>query len=58
MYNIYIGKTNGELCPVSATLAYMASRGPKPGLFFQFEDGTPLTKAKFSSSLQVALQEI
>ena len=56
--HIYIGKTDGELCPVSATLAYMASRGPKPGPFFQFKDGTPLTKAKFSSSIRVALQEI
>ena len=36
----------------------MANRGPKLGLFFQFKDGTSLTKAKFSSSIQVSLQEI
>ena len=48
--HIYIGKTGGELCPVLATLTYMASRGPKPGPFFKFKDGKPLTKAKFSSS--------
>ena len=51
----YIGKTGGELCPVSATLA---SRGPKPGPFFKFKDGKPLTKAKFSSSIRGALQRI
>lgn len=56
--NIYIGKTGDELCPVSATLAYMESRGPNPGPFFKFKDNTPLTKAKFSSLIRAALQEI
>ena len=56
--HIYIGKKGGELCPVSATLTYMASRGPKPGPFFKFKDGKPLTTAKFSSSIREALQRI
>ena len=56
--HIYIGKTGGKLCLVSATLIYMASRGPKPGPFFKFKDGKPLTRAKFSSSIREALQRI
>ena len=56
--HIYIGKTGGKLCSVSATLTYMASRGPKPGPFLKFKDGKSLTKAKFSSSIREALQRI
>ena len=56
--HIYIGRTGGELCPVLATLTYMASRGPEPGPFFKFKDDTPLTKAKFSSSIREALLRI
>ena len=41
-----------------ATLTYMASRGPEPGPFFKFKDDTPLTKAKFSSSIREALLRI
>jgi len=36
----------------------MASRGPEPGPFFKFKDDTPLTKAKFSSSIREALLRI
>ena len=32
---IYVGKTEGVLCPVTAVTAYMASRGDKMGPFFQ-----------------------
>lgn len=56
--HIYVGRTGGELCPVTATLAYMASRGPSPGPFFKFQNDKPLTKAKFSSLIRETLQEI
>ena len=55
---VYIGKTNSKLCPVSAILTYMASRGPTQGPFFKFKDKTPLTKAKFSYLIWEALQEL
>ena len=32
---VYVGKTEGVLCPVTAVTAYMASRGNKMGPFFQ-----------------------
>ena len=40
---IYIGRTNCELCPVAAVLAYMRRRGPSPGPLFRFADGKPLS---------------
>ena len=43
--NIYIGKTNNSLCPVSALLNYLIMRGTAPGLLFRFKNGSPLTKA-------------
>ena len=32
--NVFIGRTNDELCPVAAAIAYMAVRGSSPGPFF------------------------
>jgi len=40
--DVYIGKTSGSLCPVTAILQYMVIRGSKEGIFFQFQDGHPL----------------
>ena len=53
--SIYIGKTGNHLCPVMALLNYLVLRGNSPGSFFQFQDGTPLTKARFVSGFQSAL---
>lgn len=50
--NICIGRTNSPLCPVSAILAYLVARGNQPGILFHFQDGTPLTKAKFTHSFR------
>ena len=52
---IYIGRTDDELCPVAAILAYMVKRGDDPGAFFRFKDGSPLTKARFVSYVRDAL---
>jgi len=38
---VYLGRTNGDLCPVSAILTYMVQRGPEKGPFFWF------TKSRF-----------
>ena len=44
------------LCPVAVVLAYMAVRGPGSGPFFRFNDGTPLTRAKFVVKVREALK--
>ena len=40
---VFIGRTNNELCPVAAMLAYLAVRGFDRGPLFRSEDGQPLT---------------
>ena len=37
--SIYLGRSQTDLCPVSAVLAYMVLRGATPGPFFFFADG-------------------
>ena len=56
--DIYIGKTDDPLCPVTATMAYMAIRGPTPGAFFKLSNGHPLTKSAFTSKIRAGLQAI
>ena len=42
---VVLGKTNDDLCPVMALLEYLAKRRGHPGALFQWQDGTPLSKA-------------
>ena len=53
---VYLGRTNSELCPVAAVLAYMVERQSSPGPFFKFVDGRYLTRARFVSEIRAALQ--
>ena len=53
--NVYVGTTGNALCPITAMLHYMVARGPGPGPFFKFEDGSPLTWAKFVVKVKEAL---
>ena len=55
--DIYVGRTNNELCPVAAILAYVASRGDDSGFLFKFEDGHLLTKDRFISHMRLALSD-
>ena len=50
-----LGKTNDELCPVTALLQYLVRRGGRPGPLFQWQDRTPLSKAKFVEVVQQGL---
>ena len=34
---VYVSRTGCQICPVAATLAYMASGGSQEGAFFQFK---------------------
>ena len=56
--DVFVGRTEQELCPVSAVLAYMAVRGAKPGPLFQFKDGRPLTRDRLISNVRVALDSL
>ena len=53
--DIFVGRTYNKLCPIAAVLAYLAKRGNAPGFLFKFENGKPLTKAKFVASVKGAL---
>ena len=50
-----IGKTGDDICPVSALLSYLVSRGTKPGTLFLWADGSPLSKSKFVEEVRSAL---
>ncbi len=53
--DVVVGRTSDKLCPVAATLAYLALRGNSPGFLFKFRDGRPLTKARFVEAVRSAL---
>ena len=52
---ITLGKTSHVLCPMMATLRYLARRGVAPGPFFQFQDGSFLTWEKFVAEVRQLL---
>ena len=54
--DVFIGRSENELCPVTAILSYIARRGDALGAFFHSKDGQPLTKANFITRVQGALQ--
>lgn len=53
--DIFVGSTDSDLCPVAATLSFLASRGSQPGFLFKFRDGHLLTKAIFITQVRKAL---
>ena len=53
--DIYLGRTDDELCPVAAVLAYLAVRGDGAGPLFRRTDGLPLTTSWFISEVRGAL---
>ena len=53
--DVFVGRTNGSLCPVAAVLSYMIKRGSSPGPLFIFSDGKPLTRSRFVSEVKKAL---
>ena len=54
--DIFIGRTDNDLCPVAAVLAFMALRGPGPGSFFRFRNGNPLTRSPLVAKLKESIQ--
>ena len=55
--NLFLAKTGKELCPVAAMLPYLALRGSKPGPLFIFQDGSYLTRQKFTDLLRLSLRD-
>ena len=51
--DIFIGRSQNHLCPVTACLAYMAVHvwGPNPGPFFCTSDSLPFTKPQLVSEV-------
>ena len=52
---IFLGSTQGRICPVAANLDYMVRRGCSSGPFFTFADGRCLTRDRFVSAMRSAL---
>lgn len=53
--DIFIGRSECSLCPVTAVLTYMAIRGSAPGPLFIFANGCPLTRSCFVARVKEAL---
>ena len=45
------------MCPVSAVLVYLLSRGKKAGPLFVLKDGKPLTRQRFVAAIHDALHQ-
>ena len=56
--DIYLGRTNNNVCPVTAILPYLALRGNASGPLFMLHDGRLLTRQIFSSILDSLLKEL
>ncbi|XP_065884053.1 uncharacterized protein [Dysidea avara] len=52
---VYLGRADGDRCPVSAVLAYMVQRGPDKGPFFWFTKDRFLTQEWLVTAMRAAL---
>ena len=55
--NLFLVKTGKELCPVAAMVLYLAPRDSRLGLLFILQDGSYLTRQKFTDLFRLALRE-
>ena len=56
--DIVVGRTDHDLCPVGAVLAYVAARGDRRGPFFLSSSMSPLTKPTFVAELRKILMAL
>ena len=54
---LFIGRTNSGIFPVTALLVYMANQPPSPGQLFIHDNGSPLTRSGLASAVHAALSE-
>ena len=52
---IFIGRTDCDLCPLAAVLAYLAVRGDAEGPLFRFANSNPLSRDAFVREVRRAL---
>lgn len=55
---VVVGRTNDELCPIAALLAFLAVRGDGSGPLFRHGDGRPLTRQTFVGKVKGALASL
>ena len=55
--NIHLGRTDKDLCPVGALLAFLAVHPNEQGPLFICANGTPLTREKLVEAVHQALQQ-
>ena len=53
--DLYLGRTDTDVCPVQAMLPYLSIRGSRPGALFMTAGGKPLTRQYLVSSLSAIL---
>ena len=53
--DLFLGKTDSDLCPVQAILSYLRLRGRAEGSLFKFKDGRMLTRLRFVEAIRDAL---
>ena len=56
--NIFLGRNDTLLCPVTAVLRYLAVRTEAVGPLFVWEDNSPLTRDQFVRRVKKALQSV
>ena len=54
---LFLGKTDNELCPVVSMLRYLVERGTSSGPLFIFADGRFLTHQRFVLAVRSPWQE-
>ena len=54
-FQIILGSTRDDLCPITALLTYLAHRGQQPGALFQWRNDIPLSKFKFVEAVRRAM---
>ena len=56
--DIFLGRTDTMLCPVTAIVEYIRIRRDPPGAFFRMQDGSPASKPWFVSKIRHILSSI
>ena len=54
---LHLGKTDSDICPITAILPYLAIRGARPGPLFVLKDGSYLTRQRFANMISTTLQQ-
>ena len=55
-FDLFLGKSGSDLCPLSAILNYLVVRGVAPGPLIVYRDGWFLTRQQFVTAVREALQ--